>query len=99
MLADSREMLVRDDRELTQGQVDVMTDIYAHWPDSAASPEIKISPRFFLFGMVSYDAAGGMGDYMGSFDSVEEARAAFETSRYEYFDIAILKDGELVDVE
>ena len=61
--------------------------------------ESKVKQRYFLFGMLSYDAAGGMGDYMGGFDSIEEARAAFEASRYEYFDIATLKDGELVSIE
>jgi len=50
--------------------------------------------RYFVFSYYPYEANGGMGDYDGSFDSIEEARNV--VSRDYVGEIAILVNDALV---
>jgi hypothetical protein len=50
--------------------------------------------RYFVFSFHPYEANGGMGDYDGSFDSIEEARNV--VSRDYVGEIAILVNDALV---
>ena len=54
-------------------------------------PKVK-ADRYLLFGYDRYDASGGWGDFVGTFDTPEEAWAAAKTLPFDYADIIDLED-------
>jgi hypothetical protein len=52
---------------------------------------------FFLFAGMSYYPEGGMGDYVGTYATLEEAQAAYWSngSDYQWAHIATVINGEL----
>ncbi len=52
--------------------------------------------RVFLFAGETYYPSGGMSDYRGAFDSIEEAKAALDREDWEWGQIAELTDEGLV---
>lgn len=54
--------------------------------------------RFVLFDYDSYYPAGGWGDFEGSFDTLDEARAAAKEGKRDHQDIIDLQTGESVSL-
>jgi hypothetical protein len=55
---------------------------------------------FFLFTFREHEQRGGVGDYVGGFDTIEAAKAAHAArNNEEEAHIAVVRDGELVIIE
>lgn len=53
--------------------------------------------RFLVFGFDSYYPGGGQSDVVGTFDSLDEARARTKRNDCDHFDILDLQKREFVD--
>ena len=51
---------------------------------------------YFLFAGLMVHPLGGMDDYRGGFDTVEEAQQAFAGLGYSWAQVACLMDGDMV---
>jgi hypothetical protein len=58
---------------------------------------------YFLFSFNEHYPSGGVNDFEGTFDRIEEARAIADTAReevgHDHYQIAILRNGSLIVIE
>jgi hypothetical protein len=55
--------------------------------------------RYMLFAGDDYYPAGGWDDFIGSFDSVEDAMASFPRDRYDWWHIVDATIGQEVSID
>lgn len=51
---------------------------------------------YHLFGYYDYYPSGGLGDYIDSFDRIEDAKTKAASRDYDNYEVVVQRDGDLV---